>query len=357
LTALGRILTVAAAIAVLAPAQDGAAQGAGTIRGVARDTSGQALALVYVMALARPDSRLTPLAYTLTDSLGRYTLTGLPPGEVFLRVRRIGWRISAAIPARVVADSTVEVPIRIAPVPVQLEDFRVVGSADCRRVRDVPANSPIYELWTLATDAVRARLAVSRSYAYDLHTVVELREGADEENWRIEVDSLARLRPSPTDLERRLNDAPSNRLFGYYRRDVADWRLSVLQLWAPGDGILLADAFTDRYCVVMKIDRSADDRAVLRFRPYRRDRINVTANVAIHFDRATGRMSLVEYEYEYRGERAGSGSVRYRNVSIDGQPLAWAGYAELIVREASTGSTVGHRIFRYTPSAFVRAVD
>lgn len=356
MTRFARTAVALAAGLLLLPARPIAAQGTGTVRGFARDTSGQALALVYVVALSRPDSRLSPLAYTLTDSLGRFTLIGLPPGEVFLRVRRIGWRLSAAVPAQVVANQATDVTLTIAPTPVQLEDLRVVGEADCRRVRDLPPNSPVYELWTLATDAVRARLAVSRRYGYDLHTVVELREGSDE-NWRVEVDSLTRLRPTPADLERRLNDAPSDRLFGYYRRDAVDWQLSVLQLWAPGDGILLADAFTDRYCVVMKIDRSDDGRAVLRFRPHRRDRINVTANVAIHFDRSTGRMDLVEYEYEYRGERAGTGSVRYRNVTIDGQPLAWAGYAELIVRDARTGSTLGHRIFRYTPSTFARIVD
>ena len=63
-----------------------AAQQAGAIAGVVRDTAGAPVAAVTVSTLAAGRVRAVE-----TDSLGRYRLGGLPPGRLVLRTSRLGY--------------------------------------------------------------------------------------------------------------------------------------------------------------------------------------------------------------------------------------------------------------------------
>jgi hypothetical protein len=100
--------------------------------------SGSAVAgIVAVLGSERPISGATATIDdsqrgAVSDSLGRYRIVGISPGEHLLVIRRIGFEsVSARIAVPTGGDLTVDVDLRPS-VPAQLEEVRVVADLQPR---------------------------------------------------------------------------------------------------------------------------------------------------------------------------------------------------------------------------------
>jgi hypothetical protein len=91
--AVARALVAVLLSAVVARAQDST----GAIEGVVRDTAARPLASAAV--------RVPSARQVMTDSLGRYRIDGIPPGRVWLRVFRIGYRTPVSESVMVITGS------------------------------------------------------------------------------------------------------------------------------------------------------------------------------------------------------------------------------------------------------------
>lgn len=121
----GRIgpLTLAAgevvplALPLLPPTEEG---NSGTITGIVLDfSSGEPVEGATVLA---PDLGQTEI----TNGFGRFTFPSLPPGEVEIRVSRLGYATVTGT-VTVVFNRTVHTEIRMATEPIQMEPIEVVG--------------------------------------------------------------------------------------------------------------------------------------------------------------------------------------------------------------------------------------
>lgn len=99
---------VAALIAVAVQTAPIGAQDGATVSGVARESDGRPVAGAYVLALRDAEAVLDPVAGAVTDSAGRYVLRGLPAEPLVLRVRRLGWTLSAPTPVTPSPGTTVK---------------------------------------------------------------------------------------------------------------------------------------------------------------------------------------------------------------------------------------------------------
>jgi len=73
---------------------------------------------------------------TLTAADGSFTLARVPPGRHELRVIRIGYH-AATVPIDVLADDTVQASLRMAEVPLALDEIVVTGTVGQARRREV----------------------------------------------------------------------------------------------------------------------------------------------------------------------------------------------------------------------------
>lgn len=124
---LGALLS-AAALAVLPGV--GRAQ-TGTVAGRVTDkASGQALGNVQVTVGGTTRG-------ALTDREGRYTITGLAPGQVEVRARFIGYTLASLV-VGVVADQSVTADFALTSNPVGLEAVVVSATGAAQAAREVP---------------------------------------------------------------------------------------------------------------------------------------------------------------------------------------------------------------------------
>lgn len=158
-------LPVSAALAAWAAGASPALLGQETdrteIRGVVVDReSGTPLSDVFVGIEG------TELA-VLTDDLGLYRLTGVPPGRQVLRAQRIGYA-AARIPVVVRADESLTRTIELAVSALEMEGIRVTADALGRAEGELGTATVIDE------EAIRNQTAVSLQGILDLVPGVEL---------------------------------------------------------------------------------------------------------------------------------------------------------------------------------------
>jgi hypothetical protein len=104
-------------VALVALASNAAAQSTGMLSGVIRDTTGVPV-LAAEVRIEGTDRR------ALSSDGGAFRFIGLPPGEVTLNVRRLGFS-PATRNVTVLAGSEVSVDVRLTPVPTQLPTVAV----------------------------------------------------------------------------------------------------------------------------------------------------------------------------------------------------------------------------------------
>jgi hypothetical protein len=155
-----------------AAAQTTARAPSGILRGVVRDSaSGEPVGYALVSAADR-DQR------TFTSATGRFTLTGIPPGRVLLRVQQVGYRVASIaleVDTRPVGDAT-EVTVLLARQALVLPELSVEGS-QCMGMRDAGASAPEGgSLLGQAFQNAERILALERKYPFilEFHRVVTL---------------------------------------------------------------------------------------------------------------------------------------------------------------------------------------
>jgi hypothetical protein len=120
-----RLLGVGTVLLMAAPWRAVLAQGAGSVAGVVT-VLGHEHPLAGASAMLDESHRAA-----VSDSAGRYRITGVPPGDYLLTIRRIGFEsVSARITVGVAAEVMADVELKPS-APAQLEEVRVV--ADSRR--------------------------------------------------------------------------------------------------------------------------------------------------------------------------------------------------------------------------------
>jgi len=147
----GALLALILAIAGPAPAhaQSGTQPETGTVQGRVFDSTSNAGvggAQVFVAGT---------VVGTLTDAEGRYSLSGVPPGEQVVTVRLIGYR-EASKTITVTAGETVTLDFTVERTALRQQDLTVTGAADEARRLGLPYTVERAARGLAATSAMRA---------------------------------------------------------------------------------------------------------------------------------------------------------------------------------------------------------
>ncbi|MHB8838632.1 MAG: SusC/RagA family TonB-linked outer membrane protein [Gemmatimonadaceae bacterium] len=141
---------LAAALLLLVPLSQGAAQATGRISGTVTDSvSGRALSDVQVSVVG---SR----AGAVTDARGRYNLVGIPVGMRVVEARRIGYQPAVVRNVNVPATGAMTVDIKLKEVALTLQAVVTTGLVDPTSGTRVPFTVSKVETTELAVPAANA---------------------------------------------------------------------------------------------------------------------------------------------------------------------------------------------------------
>jgi outer membrane receptor protein involved in Fe transport len=154
----GRLLLVSALLAPPAAAQE--PSDLAVVRGVVTDTAGAPVSGVAVSVEGTDIS-------SVTNEQGEFRLAGVPSGPRVLRARRLGYAM-ARVPVTVPPGGELRVDIRLAVIPLMLEQLVVTADAS-GRAQGENATASVIEI-----DAIRHQTAVSLRGVLELVPGVEL---------------------------------------------------------------------------------------------------------------------------------------------------------------------------------------
>lgn len=323
-----RALVHIATLACLAAAPL-AAQNAATVSGVARGADGRPIAGAFVLALRDAEAVLDPVAGVLTDSAGRFVLRGLPTEPLVLRVRRLGWTLSAPTPVTPTLGTTVR-DLVVESRALDLTPIRVVAAGACIS-RDGLADAPaVAAVWAAATDAVRVNQEIQKAFAIAVTAERTSRTGDDPTT--VAIDTI--LPELPTAEARA--PTPADELFGTVSR-VGLRRRPRVSLLVRGPGMLTEEAFLRGYCVGNALEATDDGLVALTFAPQRSDPSRVEARGKILFDPDTRRFVGADYDFWHDGRRAGNTSLRIAYVEIGGTTVAMIDQNRIEFQDSDSG--------------------
>ncbi|HEU0012206.1 MAG TPA: carboxypeptidase-like regulatory domain-containing protein [Longimicrobium sp.] len=296
-----RLLALAAALLLASPA---AAQ---TVRGVVVEADGDP---VPGMLVRLEDAQGARHDAALSDSAGGFTLRARGAGTYRLRAERVGFRATLSDAIALAAGETVE---RRLTAAVERITLPVVTAEVRRRPCSVrPRNGEAAAtVWEEARKALESADVGSRRRAFAYRLRMHTRELTVPDL----VASNERVQESGGFSSTPFVATPVERLVEHgYVEDEGD---SILY-HAPDAGTLLSDAFLDHHCFSLTEGGGANAGLVgLEFAPLRGRRM-ADVQGTLWLDRASGRLSHIEYRYtglNYRGgEHALGGRIVYEQL-------------------------------------------
>ena len=258
------------------------------IRGAVVDSAtGTPVGQGFVVLL---DAEGSELSRVLTDRRGRFvfSLPGGEGGRFRLRSERIAYRRAETGWLTLRPDSTLEVTLRIAPVPVRLDAIEVETETQCRLRPEEGRNTAA--LWEEAQKALRAASWSARRDIYT-HTIHRYRRDLDARRRRVEDEATTASTESYRNpfrslaAERLLNE-------GYIITERnGTW------YHAPDANTLLHESFLSSHCFRAVRNRDRPGMVGLEFTPTP-DRKLADVRGVLWLDQASSELKTIEYSYE-----------------------------------------------------------
>ncbi|MCA0375726.1 MAG: carboxypeptidase regulatory-like domain-containing protein [Gemmatimonadetes bacterium] len=284
-----------------------------SVSGLVLQTDGAPVIGVVVEALDTADR---VQARALSGDRGAYAITGLSPGTVRLRARRIGYQPQTSESFTVARDEHRQFDIRLSQLPVILQTVRVSQQAPCSGRR--PSTSDAVEAWEQARTALTASTIGAEATAQvdlaEFERTLTPQEKLIAERWQLR--SVATLRPWSSVSTEALQAT------GYIVVDRSD---SVV-FRAPDAEVLASEEFRRDHCFQILTSDSAAGLEIAFEPTNNRRRIPELAGSLV-LDPATLELRHLEYRY----------------VNTDRIPGAQYAHARLEFRRAPSGAWIVNR--------------
>jgi carboxypeptidase family protein len=239
----------------LAPGLLEAQQATITGRVLEADVSSPVQGVLLVLMTARG----TRVQSRLSNSLGRYGFTNIPPGDYVVSANMIGYGTTTSIPFSLGPDTRHVVDLTVDVAAIKLEGLSVSGERRCGL--DPDEGIVLARLWSEVREALeRASFAGGAPFVYETQSFKRrlTRTASQVLDEEFEKDVIISGVPYVS------LDPEVFRERGYAFRDSTN----LIEYYAPDADVLLSDAFTETHCFQLeKGDDEEEGLVGIKFEP------------------------------------------------------------------------------------------